>query len=571
MAAVTLRLVRAFLWLRIRGFLHSFRSTSRHDTLEQISRIASGMLPIVAVLVLVPSCIALAAGGFLAGRTMSHGNSPFIGPVMVVGRIVLLAVMLANIVAPAVKSARGPAQGLSRLLLLPVRRRLLHVAQVLAGFSDPWLALMVPPLIFLSLGLISAGSLLAGLSALTAGVLCLLVLALLTTTVGFAAALLFRNRRRAEWISLVLMTLLAVAGMSIGLFSSDSGWEERARDGDARFVLDFIPDWLTFFPSELYFHALSLSLDADPGWEPLWPILGLAAWCLGLYVLSSMAYSRLLETPESGGGGIRKRRSAPRWIRIAGFSPTVSAVAVALVRLALRTVRGKMAVFLNFIMVGLMYLIVSTQLRRMSEFSLPEELSFGMLITLAGFVFTQLSLQPVMYNVFAIDRAGLTLQTLAPISVREMALGKLVGSALLVAISTALCAATGWVLAPGGDFMLWLALACICGSALALVGPAALCLSAILPKTADLGRFGRPGNQHALAGFIGVALAALSVAPGGLTTAIGLFLFESSALAFLFSAAWLVVAGLLAIPLQRLAGRLFERRRETLLQVAVGR
>jgi hypothetical protein len=299
------------------------------------------------------------------------------------------------------------------------------------------------------------------------------------------------------------------------------------------------------------------------------PLGGLLVWAAALYSISAAAYGRLLESPETGGGR-RGKRSPTRVTRLPGFSPTVSAVALTQVRSGLRTVRGKMAVYINFIMLGMSYVFIFRNFD-WDDAEFPAGTGVGMAVALAGFVISQLSLQPILFNQFAIDKAGLTLQWLTPISTRALTRGKMLASALLIGISSFLCLLVGLALDRGGSLWLWLALLPACASSYLILGPLAIWLSAVLPKTADLNRMGRPGNPHAMAGLVGVLLTPLTLLPALVFAAAGLFLLGGPPAALAATLGWTLIAALISIPLQRLAERAVADRAENLLLVAAGR
>jgi ABC-type Na+ efflux pump permease subunit len=182
--------------------------------------------------------------------------------------------------------------------------------------------------------------------------------------------------------------------------------------------------------------------------------------------------------------------------------------------------------------------------------------------------FTLLALQQVNLNQFGLDRAGLTLQLLAPVSDRDLVLGKAAGGALLAASSALLCIVPAALIAPGGSPWLWLAVAACGAWGYLMLAPLAAILSALFPKRADLSKLGRAGNPHAAAEILGFLFLAVLPIPPAATMGLALVLTESPALAFAIAAGWAVVAALLSLPLFRLAVRLVAARRENLAMVA---
>jgi hypothetical protein len=170
-----------------------------------------------------------------------------------------------------------------------------------------------------------------------------------------------------------------------------------------------------------------------------------------------------------------------------------------------------------------------------------------------------------------VDRAGLTIQFLAPISDLEIVHGKLVGSAILAGTSVALCFVAALIVAPGGDPLEWAAALLVCASAILIFAPLASLISIFLPKTADLSQMGKGGNPHALANFLGFVLAGLTVLPPAALLTFTSLATGSPGLALIASAVFAFLAFLFAAAVARLAARAVAHRRENLVLVAAGR
>ena len=104
-----------------------------------------------------------------------------------------------------------------------------------------------------------------------------------------------------------------------------------------------------------------------------------------------------------------------------------------------------------------------------------------------------------------------------------------------------------------------------------LLAPCGAILSALLPKTMDIGRIGQAGKPHPAASFLGVLCILAGAMPAAALVLGALLLFESPALALLLVALWAGVAAALSLPFFRLAESLLARRRENLALVAAGR
>ena len=323
--------------------------------------------------------------------------------------------------------------------------------------------------------------------------------------------------------------------------------------------------WL---PSELYGHSVASSLRGE-GTDAALRTMGVGFFALLLYLFSSLLHRRALEGVASGGS--RRGQGTLKLPRMT--FPFSGAGTGALARVAisttLSTVRGKLAVYFTFFIVGLLYVTVwrgALQLK-LDEVALP----LGPGLLLIGILLTQLSLQPVMANMFAVDGAGLTLTTLAPLSDRELVLGKQAGCMGLSAISWGLCLLAAVLIAPSGDLAAWLA-ALLTGIASALVSlPVCSAISAIFPKTADLTKMGKAGNPHATAGIVSFLVTGVSfLLP--MMIAVGVWLVSRSSLVVLLALiAWTGIAALCYRPVSGLSAELVGGRRENLLLVAGGR
>ena len=128
------RTIRAFMWMRWRMSRNAFKTRQR-DSLEQISRALGVLAPIFMLLLLVPTVLFLALGSLFVGFKMGQAGSALIWQsVAFVGlRLGLVVATIVVLIAPMVRSSRGTGSEMTRLLLLPIRRGLLHAAEVIAG------------------------------------------------------------------------------------------------------------------------------------------------------------------------------------------------------------------------------------------------------------------------------------------------------------------------------------------------------------------------------------------------------------------------------------------------------
>jgi len=162
------------------------------------------------------------------------------------------------------------------------------------------------------------------------------------------------------------------------------------------------------------------------------------------------------------------------------------------------------------------------------------------------------------------------MQFLAPLSDRDIVLGKTVAGGLLSGISILMVLAALLILAPSGSPLSWAAALVGCASMYILLAPVAVFSSAVFPKPADLSKMGKAGNAHGVAGFIGFILTLAVAVPPGLFGMAGLIL-ESPLLALGLNLAWALIAAAIAYPLLLSAAKLVGERRENLALVAQGR
>ena len=571
-----IRFFRAIAWLRWRILVNSVKGSHRRDLGEQLSRIAAVITPLIIGLMVLPACLSLAVGAFIGGWHMARtGASSQV--TIVVARVLLAVVTLAVMLAPMVRSMHGAQVNLVRLRLMPIPTRALHLSELVGGLMDPWLLAMVPAILLLPVGLLAGGAWSAAALALLSGLTLLAVLATLGTLCSSVVSLLFRRRKRAELLTLGLLVSLTMIGFVVPLV------EEYFFEGDVAVVIDDVaegetvpaaPDfekmfaWAAGFPSELYGKGLRLAAEGQGG-AALARLLGLVVTGALLLSLSGRAYRKLLEDPAGGSSARAGGPARIRTPRLPGMSAAASAVALAHARGALRTVRGKLAVYFTFMFVVLMYLLLADNFGRLipSELNLPV----GPLLMLLGVGFTFLTLQPIILNQFAIDQAGLSLQFTSPISDHELVQGKIVGCGLLAAGSSLLCLLGAAIFARDGHLLYWLSTVLAGLASYLVLAPLCSLLSALLPKTADLNRLGKAGNPHPTAGFVGLLATMLCLAPAAGLYAAGLLLAKNPWLTVTFLAGWTVVAAAVSIPLVRLSVVVVARRRENLLLVATGR
>jgi hypothetical protein len=255
--------------------------------------------------------------------------------------------------------------------------------------------------------------------------------------------------------------------------------------------------------------------------------------------------------------------------RLPGLSAAASAVAVVQARTALRTVRGRLVVLLP----GPMFAVLGLVTRRMpDEFPGGDALgTHGPLLLGVQAVFSLYALLAFSMNQFASDRAGLTLQFLAPLRPVDLVRGKAVGCGLVFAAQLAVCVLCAWPLSRTGPFSEWLAVALGAVAAYALLSPLGALMSALFPVASDLRDTSSKGSAHGIATLAGTAAVAVFAAPPALLQLFVHYGAGRPGLALLLTVAWAAVALTAAALLLPLAAAPIPRLREHLVLVAQGR
>ena len=187
-----------------------------------------------------------------------------------------------------------------------------------------------------------------------------------------------------------------------------------------------------------------------------------------------------------------------------------------------------------------------------------------------GCLFGLYALQAFHLNQFASDRAGLSLNFLAPISERDLVKGKAVGGAVMYAASIGLSLVCTAFASKGGPTIAWLSVLLGAAATYVLLVPVAASLSATLPKTADLSKTGPGGNPHGLAVLLGTFATMAASTP----TALVLALVQDRGrpgLAAIAMVLWLLFAFAIATMTLGPVSRIVAERRENLGLVAQGR
>jgi hypothetical protein len=571
-----IRTLRALSWLRWRLLINGLRGGQRRDRMEQISRALTFALPAILLALSLGSLVALAIIGFLGGRAMANGLLGFDVALLVL-RILSLLLIGTIIVMAVVSPAQSSVSRYSRLLLLPISRRTLHVTEVGASLADPWIMLIGTALLSFAAGLIAGGWTGTAMVAVVAAIALMAVLACLGSLLGFAVAWLVRSRRRGEWFTLLFVlgiSVLSIVPAMLGKRAEDRSRERKAagipRDRTPlpqRFDRA-MPGWTLALPSELFAVTIRGAATDDSRLVAV-GIGGLLLEGTLLFVGSAAVHARLLSSVESN----RARRSVSiggtAGVRLPLLGPAASAVAFAQMRTAIRTVRGRLGVLLP----GPMLAVLVFMFSRIGESPAWMEAigSRGYYLFGAGGIFAIYSLQAFTMNMFATDRAGFTLQLLTPVADAELARGKVAGCGLVIGAALSLCLIGALAIAPGGSIFLWISAVLGVAATYLLLSPVAVWLSALFPVSADLSKTGSGGNPHGLAMLAGTLLVLAAAAPPAFILIAAEHWLDRSVLALPLMLVWTLIVAAIAHPLVVLASRAIGQRRENIALVAQGK
>ncbi|HET6372983.1 MAG TPA: hypothetical protein VFG76_06735 [Candidatus Polarisedimenticolia bacterium] len=564
--------LRSFAWLRWRLLVNTLRGGRRKDTLERFSAIAAVIVPALVMSVIVIASTVLGGLALVGGSMMASGLIES-ATVVLVARLILMIVMATLILVPLGRSMQGATLGITRLLLLPIPRAMLHATEVAAGLADPWVAVVIPALLLLPAGIAFGGRPGAAVLALSAAAALLLLLASFGAVLSFLFQWLLRDRRRGELVSFLFMFVMMFSGvvpMLLGWYGPNVKTKAEAVDTPrvsipVRDLDRGLPGWTAPIPTELYGRALKRGLEGRTG-EGLLAVAALLAEGLLLFGVSAVLHAKLMASPEVGGSSRRKGRRRGGPIRLPGLTPGASAVATALWTTCMRTVRGKLALFAT----GPMLLLIGLMTRRMPENApiIGGIAQRGDLLLLTGLFFSLFSLSPILMNQFGVDGGGLTRQLVLPLSDRDLVWGKAAGVALMFGCSSSVSLVVSLLLAPRGSPLGWMTVILGGASSFFLVGAAASFLSVVFPKRSNLSAMGRAGEPHTAAALIGVLVVMLGAPPAMLIwfVADGILLIPWLALGLM--ALWTLVTGGIAAFVLIATAALLGRRRETMALIA---
>ena len=558
-----LKILRAFAWLRWRMLINSLEKTGARDTVERFSIAIEKLGPIMAAVLMVPSALILATAAAATGFALARGNHHSL--FFEAARYLLFIVPIVSIFGPLLLPAADRTNPV-RLLLLPIPRSTLYVAQSSSAFADVWVLLMLPIVLFIPVGLLAGGALVAALVSLVAGVLLVLVIVGITSLATSVLHLLVRNRRRGELLALLFIVIIPAASMLPGLLH---GLRHVPGAAERPPLSSKMPDWVktaavhafALYPPEVYARSTRAAAAGDVAAAGA-GLVALAAAGLVMHGLGMAAFAKVLESPGSTGA----RRAVPTraaWSRrIPGLSSGASAVALAQLRLALRTPRGRSIVLSPVVVTGIFTFVARNPMANFDSgpFSFHSGLSIAGFASFVGL----LAVLPIAMNQFAIDNAGLTLALLSPLTDREYLAGKAVGNGLIAVLPISLSVLVALFLLPGGSPALWLSIPLALLSTYFLVAPVAATLSALFPRVVDLNSIGRGSNAHGLAALLGMISFVVSTFPAALIAFAASAWLHNATFIPLLLTLWCIVSYAICRLLFIAAGRIFAKRRENL-------
>lgn len=559
------RLLRVYLWLRWRVFVNGVKSGWRRDAFEGITRTA-GLVMVAFLGILLAGSIFMT--GWLsrgAGQQLVAGGSGAEFVVFILRLCLLIFFGTMVILVPVGQSQAGPGVRPEALRLLPIPRQLLHASEIASWFGNPFVLLIATVAIAIPWGMAGTGETAAAAGALVAGI------ALVLLSISFGSLLsqgcqwLMRDRGRAEWTALGLMIGILLLSVLAPLIGEGREAAEETPAGSGTGMPADLPFWLIIFPSDLYARSVAAAADGLPARAILFSGLLIAQAGL-LFAFSSRVHRMLLESPPGG----RARRTNGRFSlwpqRLPGVPQRVGAVALAHARAALRSVRGKLAVYFS----GPFLFAIVLVLR-----SAPEERFMGGIFSHSGpalfgtgVVFVLLSIHPIVLNQFGVDGKGAALQFLSPLSNRDLLHGKALGGALLFLMGVALCLPPAVALFPATNPWLWVAVLAGAPSTYLLAAPAFAFASISFPRRSDLGKIGPASEAHGMARILGLFVTVVASAPASLFVMVFGIVKGREAIAAFFCIAWTVLCAPVSLALLNALQSLAEERRENILLVA---
>src|SRR5689334_24517552 len=123
--ADVLRTLRAFSWMRWRVLMNSLERTSARDKVERLSLALEQIGPLIAVALVIPSMVILTGVSIFAGFRLASTPQPIALGAL---RFLLAAASVLSLIGPLMLPSMERTTAV-RLLLLPIPRRTLYIAQ----------------------------------------------------------------------------------------------------------------------------------------------------------------------------------------------------------------------------------------------------------------------------------------------------------------------------------------------------------------------------------------------------------------------------------------------------------
>lgn len=558
-------LLKALAWVRWRQARAALRGNRRRDPLEQVLGLSAGVARAIqtAFVLLAAAWFGLvgAAAGWFAGA----------GTPAAAGKAVLLAALGAGLATLGTVVGRlvagphaGHAETLQRLQLLPIHPRHLRALHLATGLAEPWPLLALPALGLLPLGLLASGHAGAAAVMLAAGLAFGLVLLLLGALASDGAALVLRNRRRAETLGLLLAFGLIVPAALAPLFvpapgkrSTPAGrTDERAAREDAALGRAWHAT-----PPGLYADVLRRVATGEPAWRGL---AGLALWLVPLSLAAGVAWRKLLGEPDTEGGARGAGRNA-ELTPLPAIPPAVSAVALSHLWLARRSLMGRLDVLSTPLLCGAAVAAFTFAPAGVLP-APPSWLPVSFVLASGGVLLGLASIGNMLFNQFGVHGPGLARLFTSPLTGRDIVRGQALANAIQALFACLPCAFLPPLVLGGGTTQMWYAAWIgLCGTVVLALGFGAL-LSTLLCKAVDMGRL---QADNPLPGLLAmVALPAMSLPPLFVAWMAGR---QPHAGWVAINAAWLLLAAALGWGLLEAAARVLDRRRERLLLAGEGR
>jgi hypothetical protein len=561
--------LRAFAWLRWRTFVNSLERTGSRDMLERFSVAIERLGPVLAGIMLIPSGLALAVLGTASGYALAQADVQSI--LARAPRYILMIVPPLAVIGPLLLPA-GDRTNPVRMLLLPISRSTLYVAQSSAALADVWVLLMLPLVAFIPLGMAIGGAMAGAAIAAVSGILLVLIVLAISSATTSVLHLAVRDRRRGEVLALLFLLVVPIVGMLPTLAATrplatahGPGATEGARSArpSSPRLIAAGRAAFSFYPTELYAGATRAAAQPDlPGASRR--VAGLALTALLLNFLGAYIFGKVLESPGTSTSRSRVPMRRPWTLRLPWLSPGAAAVASAQLRLALRTPRGR-AILLSPLVLVFVYFVINRQNTEGLHFQAGLSVDSGLGIACFGAFVCGMSILPIALNQFAVDKGGLTRVLLSPLSDRDYLAGKATGNALIGALPSLFCLVAAYLVLPGTRTPAsWAAIPVALVSVYFLVAPAAAIFSALFPRIVDLNSIGRASNAHGLAALLGMLTFVAATALTAGVAAIAAYWLRGPGMTLLILIAWCAIAFVVGRLLFQPAQRIFASRRDNL-------